>query len=186
MLLPASADARVPLVPPRCRAVPAVKLCSIHWHVRHTNAIRARLGYHTLHYYWMPERRPTLRAYYLERWTERHRHWRRLLAAYLDHPWLHDPWYSQAMCIHHYEGSWDAYNSAGPYYGGFQMDAGFMADYGPEYLRAYGDARHWPVRAQLRASWRAYAGWTNPATGRRFAARGWNPWPNTARMCGLL
>lgn len=75
------------------------------------------------------------------------------------------------LCIHHYEGSWT--DPGAPYWGGLQMDIGFMATYGAAYLRRWGTADRWPVWAQLAAGRRGYM------------ARGWSPWPNTSRMCGL-
>lgn len=77
------------------------------------------------------------------------------------------------LCIHSHEGSWTDPN--GPYYGGLQMDWTFMRTYGPEFLRAYGTADHWPPAIQITVAMRAY-----------LSGRGFNPWPNTARMCGLL
>jgi hypothetical protein len=53
------------------------------------------------------------------------------------------------------------------------MDASFQSTYGPEFERRYGWASRWPVWAQLIAAERAYR------------TRGYNPWPNTARACGL-
>jgi hypothetical protein len=77
-------------------------------------------------------------------------------------------------CIHRYEGAWDA-NTGNGYYGGLQMDIGFQSTYGGAYLRRWGTADHWPVWAQLEAAARAYQ-----------SGRGFGPWPNTARMCGLI
>jgi hypothetical protein len=74
--------------------------------------------------------------------------------------------------VHEHEASWT--DGGAPYYGGLQMDRNFMAAYGRRYLRRWGTADRWPVWAQLLAAER----------GRR--ARGWWPWPSTARMCGLL
>ena len=84
------------------------------------------------------------------------------------------------MCIHSYEGSWNA-NTGNGYYGGLQMDVGFQQAYGYTYLNGsridfipqWGYAHNWPVWAQLQAGRNGYR------------ARGWDPWPNTARMCGL-
>lgn len=76
------------------------------------------------------------------------------------------------MCIHRYEGSWT--DPAAPYWGGLQMDISFQSTYGPEFLARWGTADHWPVWAQLQAAERAVA------------VRGFTPWPNTARYCGLL
>lgn len=76
------------------------------------------------------------------------------------------------LCIHHFEGSWSDPNA--PYWGGLQMDVNFMEAYGPSFYRRWGTADHWPVWAQLQAGRVAYR------------VRGWWPWPNTARYCGLL
>lgn len=77
-------------------------------------------------------------------------------------------------CIHGFEGSWSA-NTGNGYYGGLQMDLGFQSLYGPEYLARWGTADHWPAWAQIQAAVRAYQ-----------SGRGFGPWPNTARYCGLL
>ncbi|HEY5295433.1 MAG TPA: hypothetical protein VIJ70_08160 [Gaiellaceae bacterium] len=84
--------------------------------------------------------------------------------------WLADDF----RCIHRYEGSWDA-NTGNGYYGGLQMDLEFQHLYGAEFIRRWGTADNWPSWAQLEASARAYG-----------SGRGFNPWPNTARACGLL
>ena len=76
------------------------------------------------------------------------------------------------MCIHGREGAWNDPN--GPYHGGLQMDSGFMATYGGDLLKRYGTADHWPPAAQVAVAERA------------FRARGFKPWPNTARACGVL
>jgi hypothetical protein len=77
-------------------------------------------------------------------------------------------------CIHGYEGSWVS-NTGNGYYGGMQMDLAFQKLYGPDFYAKYGTADNWPIRAQLTASARAYS-----------SGRGFGPWPNTARACGLL
>jgi hypothetical protein len=84
--------------------------------------------------------------------------------------WLND----SLVCIHHYEGAWNA-NTGNGYYGGLQMDLGFQARYGADFLRLWGTADKWPVWAQLQAAGRAYQ-----------SGRGFYPWPNTARACGLI
>ena len=84
------------------------------------------------------------------------------------------------LCIHHYEGSWTDPN--GPYYGGLQEDLKFQAAYGwikihgtvINFTTLWGTADHWPIWAQLQAGRNGYK------------SRGWWPWPNTARYCGLL
>ena len=83
-----------------------------------------------------------------------------------------------ALCIHKYEGSWRDPN--GPYYGGMQMDWNFQNTYGTWLLHHVGTADRWTPHQQLTVSYRAYKGWKG------FPARGWYPWPQTARECGLL
>jgi hypothetical protein len=86
------------------------------------------------------------------------------------------------LCIHHYEGSWA--DDGAPYWGGLQMDKSFQKTYGWfrtgkhkehkwYFVDRWGTADKWPVWAQLVAGIHAYF------------SRGWNPWPNTARSCGL-
>lgn len=79
---------------------------------------------------------------------------------------------SGAECVKSREGSWTDPNA--PYWGGMQADLSFQKTYGPEFYRRWGTADHWPPWAQMVM---AYRGWL---------ARGWYPWPNTARACGLL
>ena len=80
--------------------------------------------------------------------------------------------YAKWECIHRHEGAWNDPNP--PYWGGLQMNWGFMQAYGAEFLRQWGTADKWPPWAQIQAAERAWK------------TRGWHPWPNTARMCGLL
>lgn len=75
------------------------------------------------------------------------------------------------LCIHQYEGSWTDPN--GKYYGGLQMDLNFQLTYGPSFYRRWGTADHWPIWAQLAAGRKAVA------------SRGFSPWPNTRRYCGV-
>jgi hypothetical protein len=84
--------------------------------------------------------------------------------------WLDDDF----ECIHRYEGAWDA-NTGNGYYGGLQMDIPFQSKYGSDFMRRWGKANNWPVWAQKVAAVRAYQ-----------SGRGFGPWPNTARACGLL
>ena len=83
------------------------------------------------------------------------------------------PHYTAWLCIHAGEGSWTA-NTGNGYYGGLQMDWGFMSSYGGELLRTKGTADHWTPLEQMWVAERAYA-----------SGRGFSPWPNTSRMCGL-
>jgi hypothetical protein len=76
------------------------------------------------------------------------------------------------MCVKNHEGAWSSDGAI--YDGGFQADLSFQRTYGAEFLRALGTANHWHPAQQLLMAWRGYK------------ARGWYPWPNTARMCGLL
>lgn len=76
-----------------------------------------------------------------------------------------------ANCVHRGEAPWHYH---GYFDGGMQMDDEFQRDYGLLYLRRWGDAGYWPVWAQLHASFKGWLG------------RGWYPWPNTARACGLI
>jgi hypothetical protein len=79
---------------------------------------------------------------------------------------------SAFLCIHRHEGGWDAATGNG-YYGGLQMDRQFQASHGHEYLRAFGAANRWPRSVQIAV---AIDAWTT---------RGFGPWPNTRRMCGV-
>jgi len=84
--------------------------------------------------------------------------------------WLNDAF----SCIHRYEGSWDS-NTGNGYYGGLQMDRAFQSLYGTRYVDRWGTADNWPVWAQIDAAVQAYR-----------SGRGFGPWPNTARACGLV
>lgn len=90
------------------------------------------------------------------------------------HPFIPRNLLSAFTCIHHYEGGWDASTGNG-YYGGLQMDLSFQQTYGSDYMARWGTANNWPIWAQLNAAIRAYN-----------SGRGFNPWPNTARYCGLI
>jgi hypothetical protein len=85
---------------------------------------------------------------------------------------LNPPHKHQWLCIHHYEGTWTDPNA--PYYGGLQMDLEFQTTYGHDLLRHKGTADHWTPAEQMWVAERAYR------------TRGFWPWPNTARYCGLL
>jgi hypothetical protein len=76
------------------------------------------------------------------------------------------------LCIHRYEGSWT--DADGPYYGGLQMDLGFQRQYASRLLRTKGTADRWTPLEQI---------WTAE---KALRSRGFWPWPNTARYCGLL
>jgi hypothetical protein len=76
-------------------------------------------------------------------------------------------------CIHRYEGEWS--DDGSPYYGGLQMDIGFQQHYGGMLLRAKGTADNWTPLEQMWVAERAYR-----------SGRGFYPWPNAARYCGLI
>jgi hypothetical protein len=78
----------------------------------------------------------------------------------------------QWLCIHRHEGAWNDPNP--PYFGGLQMDYRFMATYGRHLLRTKGTADKWSPLEQMWVAERAYR------------TRGFYPWPNTARYCGLI
>jgi len=92
---------------------------------------------------------------------------------------IHDPaigghWLERAFgCIHVGEGSWGS-DTGNSYYGGLQMDMGFQRTYAPWALAAFGTADRWPISVQIATAIRAYV-----------SGRGFSPWPNTARACGL-
>ena len=82
------------------------------------------------------------------------------------------------LCIHRYEGSWTDPNP--PHWGGLQFDLDFQRTYGPELLRGKGTADHWTPAEQIHVAYRAYRGYAG------YGPRGFYPWPNTARYCGLI
>jgi hypothetical protein len=84
----------------------------------------------------------------------------------------HPPHEAAFLCIHRFEGSWR--DGSGPYYGGLQMDIGFQRTYGRRLFRTKGTADHWTPLEQM---------WTAEKAHR---SRGFWPWPNTARYCGLI
>ena len=76
-------------------------------------------------------------------------------------------------CIQRHEGAWN--DPHAPYYGGLQMDIHFQRLYGPDLLRRKGTANKWTPVEQMWVAERAYR-----------SGRGFYPWPNTARACGLI
>ena len=82
-------------------------------------------------------------------------------------------WLEQAfLCIHRYEGRWA--DTRPPYWGGLQLDGSFQQTYGGAYWRYLGTADTWPPSVQIAVAIKAWF------------TRGFRPWPNTARRCGLL
>ena len=83
------------------------------------------------------------------------------------------PHRSAWRCIQSHEGAWNDPNP--PYYGGLQMDMGFQQRYGAHLLRRKGTANNWTPLEQMWVAERAYR-----------SGRGFYPWPNAARICGLI
>jgi hypothetical protein len=89
----------------------------------------------------------------------------------------------QWLCIHSYEGDWE--DGGDPHWGGLQMDWSFLHTYGADFIRRHGEPRGvsgpdgwanaWTPTEQMIAAERAHR-----------SGRGFYPWPNTARYCGLL
>lgn len=76
------------------------------------------------------------------------------------------------------EGPW---NAVGYYRGGLQMDSGFSHHYGADMYARYGGGPDvWPPRDQIVVAERARSGSLDGH------ARGYYPWPQTARACGLI
>ena len=77
------------------------------------------------------------------------------------------------LCIQRHEGRWD--DPHPPYWGGLQMDLHFQRTYGQWLLRRKGTANNWTPLEQIWIAVRAHR-----------SGRGFSPWPNTARRCGVL
>lgn len=101
-----------------------------------------------------------------------HKRWQ-ILASRTWIRYTHPPHKSGWLCIHRYEGRWT--DGGDPYWGGLQMDRGFMSTYAPKVLLRKGWANRWSVIDQMWVAERAHR-----------SGRGYWPWPNTARFCGLL
>ena len=100
------------------------------------------------------------------------RYWRRQI-RHVSWVAAHPPHKSGWLCIHRFEGGWS--DSGDPYWGGLQMDRGFMRTYAPSFLLRKGWADRWTPLEQMWVAERAHR-----------SGRGYGPWPNTARYCGLL
>jgi hypothetical protein len=85
----------------------------------------------------------------------------------------HPPHAPAWRCIQRFEAGWT--DAGAPYYGGLQMDLGFQRRYGAYLLRRKGTANRWTPLEQMWVGERALR-----------AGRGFYPWPNTARACGLI
>lgn len=106
-------------------------------------------------------------------------HTRRALRYWRRQAWsvrrlaAHPPHKRAWGCIHRFEGSWR--DSGDPYWGGLQMDRSFMRAYAARLLLRRGWADRWTPLEQMWVAERAHR-----------SGRGFWPWPNTARYCGLL
>ena len=98
--------------------------------------------------------------------------WKRIATTVRAHA-LNPPHKRQWLCIHRFEGAWN--DPDPPYYGGLQMNLGFQRAYGGGLLSRKGTADHWTPLEQMWAAERAHR-----------SGRGFYPWPNTARYCGLI
>ncbi len=115
------------------------------------------------------ERRETSSAYrrwVLELWKDRAVRARKQAAR--------PPHESAWRCLQRYEAGWKA-NTGNGYYGGLQMDMSFQRSYGLTLLRRKGTANNWMPVEQMWVGERALR-----------AGRGFYPWPNAARKCGLI
>ena len=88
------------------------------------------------------------------------------------------PHRAQWLCIHRYERhpaqGW-ARTPATATTAGCRWTSRFQRAYGPELLRRKGTANSWTAVEQMWVAERAYR-----------SGRGFYPWPNTARYCGLI
>lgn len=110
-------------------------------------------------------RSPHYRRWVLRLWSKRAERARRQAAR--------PPRRSAWLCIQRFEGPWNDPNA--PYYGGLQMDLTFQRLYGGYLLERKGTADRWSPLEQMWVAERAYR-----------SGRGFYPWPNTARFCGLI
>lgn len=115
---------------------------------------------------------PRASTRFADRAPRARRFWRRRLRA-LERFASRPPHKSGWLCIHHFESAWT--DAGDPYWGGLQMDRGFMRTYAPALLLRRGWADRWTPLEQMWVAERAHR-----------SGRGFGPWPNTARYCGLL
>lgn len=103
--------------------------------------------------------------------------WRKITKAVLKQV-SNPPRFSEFNCIYRYERNpaqgWSTQTGNG-YYGGLQMDLSFQRAYGGYLLSKKGTANNWTPLEQVWVAEKAYS-----------SGRGFYPWPNTARSCGLI
>jgi hypothetical protein len=113
---------------------------------------------------------PSYRAWVLRVWKQR--------AARARRAAQNPPRRSAWLCIYRHERhprmGWRTRTGNG-YFGGLQMDIAFQRQYGADLLRRKGTADRWTAIEQIWVAERAYR-----------SGRGFSPWPNTARYCGLI
>lgn len=114
------------------------------------------------------------------RWATLHDRWNRTHPAAVREHVI--PYEAEFQCIARWEAGdgrtdasvrWDV-NTGNGYFGGLQMDRNFQRAYGATLYRTKGTANNWTREEQIRVAARAVP------------RRGFWPWPNTARFCGLL
>jgi hypothetical protein len=115
-------------------------------------------------------RQPEYRRWALQLWKKRAAKERRIA----QNPPRRGAW----LCIYRHEShprqGWQTRTGNG-YYGGLQMDISFQRTYGGWLLRRKGTADRWSAIEQMWIAERAHR-----------SGRGFHPWPNTARYCGLI
>lgn len=115
-------------------------------------------------------RKAEYRRWVLRLWTKRAAKARRIAQA----PPRRAAW----LCIYRHERhphqGWSTRTGNG-YYGGLQMNISFQRTYGGWLLRRKGTADRWTAVEQMWVAERAFR-----------SGRGFYPWPNTARYCGLI
>lgn len=142
------------------RAITHARMRTWHWQrVMHVRLAPTNYGERRTH-------SMAYRSYLVRHWLSEERRTRLALS--------HVPHLSAWLCIHRGEGAWNS-NTGNGYFGGLQMDESFMATYGGALLRLKGTADRWLPVEQLWTAEYAYE-----------SGRGFTPWPNTARACGLL
>jgi hypothetical protein len=168
----APSTATVAAPPEAARATPRWEVrAATRWR-RHIRRFRAD----TRHWLTVMRGRPpanlsrSLAARPLARLRELARSWRRR-AHRVQWQAKHPPDLRGWLCIHRYEGSWA--DPGSPYWGGLQMDLSIQQTYGGWLLVHKGTADHWSPLEQIWVAVRASH------------TRGFSPWPNTARYCGV-
>jgi hypothetical protein len=160
--------------PPQRRAFPTTTSAKpVRKAKRHVNPLLVRRLRRTV-WRWQAVMGIRRRAYYKAplHTTRALRYWRQQ-ARFVSRLAANPPHKRGWLCIHRFEGSWR--DAGDPYWGGLQMDRGFMRTYAPGVLLRRGWANRWTSLEQMWVAERAHR-----------SGRGYWPWPNTARYCGLI